>query len=177
MSKAILGGMEEWFDVVDEADRVVGREKRSVVHARNLLHRAVHILVFNGRGEVFLQMRSKKKDQCPGMWGTSAAGHLSCGEPYAEAARREFREELGIEPPPLEELFRLPPSSRTGWEHVAVYRCDCEGPFVLDPEEVDYGVWMNPGDLTKAVQSGDRAYTPSLGEVWKGWLAHSARRS
>ncbi len=169
--------MEEWFDVVDGADRVVGRERRSVVHARNLLHRAVHVLVFNDKGEVFLQMRSKNKDQCPGQWGTSAAGHLGCGEDYAEAARREFREELGLEPPPLEEIFRLSPSARTGWEHVAVYRCHCEGPFVLDPEEVDYGVWMNPRDLTKAVEARDRAYTPSLGEVWTGWLSFSEKRS
>jgi hypothetical protein len=58
-----------------------------------------------------------------------------------------------------------------------VYRCHCEGPFVLDPEEVDYGVWMNPRDLTKAVEARDRAYTPSLGEVWTGWLSFSEKRS
>jgi isopentenyl-diphosphate Delta-isomerase len=163
--------MEEWFDVVDERDEVVGRERRSVVHSRNLLHRAVHVIAFNDAGAVFLQMRSMKKDQCPGMWGTSAAGHLESGEGYAEAARREFREELGIEPPPFEELFKLPPSPQTGWEHVVVYQCRADGPFVLDPEEIDRGVWIAPEDLTRAIESGDSSYTPSLGTVWRGYLA------
>ena len=163
--------MEEWFDVVDENDAVVGREKRSVVHARNLLHRAVHVLVFDKQGRVFLQMRSKFKDQCPSLWGTSAAGHLDSGEDYAHAARREFREELGIEAPELAERFRLGPSSRTGWEHVVVYSCFCEGPFTLCEEEIERGEWWEPQALTKAVEARDRAFTPSLGEVWKGWLA------
>jgi len=170
---AILLAMEEWFDVVDENDAVVGREKRSVVHARNLLHRAVHVLAFNQRGQVFLQMRSRNKDQCPCLWGSSAAGHLDCGETYAQAARREFREELGIEAPPLTELFRLPPSASTGWEHVVVYGCRCDGPFHLNAEEIDRGEWLDPESLTVAVRSQDPAFTPSLGTVWNAFLAQS----
>ena len=37
---------EEWFDVVNARDEVVGRATRREVHARGLLHRAVHVLVF-----------------------------------------------------------------------------------------------------------------------------------
>ena len=46
---------EEFFDVVNECDEVIGRAPRREVHARDLLHRAIHVLVFNARGEVFLQ--------------------------------------------------------------------------------------------------------------------------
>ena len=45
---------EEIFDVVNERDEVIGQKPRSEVHARGLLHRAVHVLVFNARGEIFL---------------------------------------------------------------------------------------------------------------------------
>ena len=48
---------EEIFDVVNERDEVVGQAARSEVHRRKLKHRAVHVLVFNSRGEVFLQKR------------------------------------------------------------------------------------------------------------------------
>lgn len=53
---------EEWFDVVNERDEVIGRELRRTVHARGLWHRAVHVLVFDSAGRVFLQKRSMTKD-------------------------------------------------------------------------------------------------------------------
>ena len=62
---------EEIFDVVNERDEVVGRAPRSEVHARGLLHRAVHVLVFNARDELFLQKRSMSKDREPGRWGAN----------------------------------------------------------------------------------------------------------
>lgn len=58
---------DEIFDVVDESDRVVGQATRAEVHRRRLLHRAVHIVVSDGRGNVVLQKRSLAKDTCPGL--------------------------------------------------------------------------------------------------------------
>ena len=48
---------EEYFDIVDSRDHVVGRAPRREVHARALLHRAVHVLVFDSQGRIFLQKR------------------------------------------------------------------------------------------------------------------------
>ena len=44
---------EEIFDVVNERDEVIGHEPRSEVHRLGLMHRAVHVLVFNAAGQVF----------------------------------------------------------------------------------------------------------------------------
>jgi isopentenyldiphosphate isomerase len=85
---------DELFDVVDANDRVIGQEKRGVVHATGLLHRAVHILVQRGNGDIFLQKRSMEKDSHPGCWDSSSSGHLDSGEGYDKAAVRELREEL-----------------------------------------------------------------------------------
>ena len=60
---------EEIFDIVNERDEVVGQAPRKEVHARGLWHRAVHVLVFNTRGEVFLQKRSIKKRSSAGRLG------------------------------------------------------------------------------------------------------------
>ena len=60
---------EEIFDIVNERDEVVGQNTRREVHARGLWHRAVHVLVFNARGEVFLQKRSMLKDTASGQVG------------------------------------------------------------------------------------------------------------
>jgi hypothetical protein len=67
---------EERFDVVDEQDRVVGSAPRREVHARGLLHRAVHALVFDPAGRLLLQKRSATKDMYPNQWAASASGRL-----------------------------------------------------------------------------------------------------
>ena len=61
---------DEWFDVVNARDEVIGQETRRVVHATGLWHRAVHVLVFDAAGRIFLQKRSMKKKICPRGYGT-----------------------------------------------------------------------------------------------------------
>ncbi|MCX6894637.1 MAG: NUDIX domain-containing protein, partial [Verrucomicrobia bacterium] len=87
---------EEIFDIVNERDEVVGQAPRREVHARGLWHRAIHVLVFNARGEVFLQKRSLLKDTAKGLWDSSSSGHLDTGEDYDACAVRELREEIGL---------------------------------------------------------------------------------
>src|SRR6516164_8309470 len=89
---------EEIFDVVDENDHVIDRKPRNEVHRLGLMHRAVHVLVFNPCGEIFLQKRSTKKDRQPGVWDSSASGHVDSGEDYDSCAIRELGEELAFRP-------------------------------------------------------------------------------
>ena len=51
---------DELFEIVDRDNRVIGVEKRAVVHKKGLLHRAVYCLVFNTCGQLLLQRRSPK---------------------------------------------------------------------------------------------------------------------
>ena len=60
------------------------------MHAKQLRHRAVHVLVFDEKGAVFLQKRSMGKDSCPGTWDSSCSGHLDAGEDYDAAAVRDI---------------------------------------------------------------------------------------
>src|SRR3954471_12901888 len=115
---------EEIFDVVNERDEVIGQERRSEVHRLGLQHRAVHVLVFNRRGEVFLQKRSLKKDTFPGAWDSSTSGHLDQGEDYDACALRELWEEIGLKlmQPPVR-CFKIDACRETGQEFVWVYRC------------------------------------------------------
>ena len=127
---------DELFDVVDERDRVVGQATRAEVHARGLLHRAVHIFVFNSAGELLLQKRSALKDEYPACWTSSASGHLDAGEDYDTAARRELQEELGFDAP-LEYLAKLTGSPETANEFTAFYRTTSDEEPQFPPEEID----------------------------------------
>ncbi|MEN8724141.1 MAG: NUDIX domain-containing protein, partial [Lentimonas sp.] len=87
---------QELFDVVDAEDTVLRIETRSVVHREKLFHRAVHVFVFNTKGELYLQRRSMTKDTAPGKWVSSCSGHVDSGEEYDQAAPRELGEEIGL---------------------------------------------------------------------------------
>src|SRR3989338_10309111 len=87
----------EYFDVVNEKDKVIGKASRDECHKKGLLHRASHILILNSEGKILFQKRSMEKDLYPGWWIDSAAGHLDSGEGYETAAHRELKEELGID--------------------------------------------------------------------------------
>jgi len=159
---------KEIFDVVNEHDAVIDRKPRSVVHARGLRHRAVHVLVFNARGEVFLQKRSMKKDRQPGVWDSSASGHLDSGEDYDACAVRELREEIGLslmQPP--RRLFKIDACEETDAEFVWVYRCENEGPFTLHPDEIDEGGWFAPAKVTRWMNERPQEFASALMFIWR----------
>ncbi len=159
---------DEIFDVVNERDEVTGRAARREVHRLGLMHRAVHVLVFNARGEVFLQKRSLLKDRQPGVWDSSASGHLDAGEDYDACALRELREEIGLRPPqPPQRLFKLPASPETDQEHVWVYRCAADGPFQLQPEEIDRGDWFSPAEVSRWVERAPGDFAGAFRVIWR----------
>jgi len=160
-------GGEEWFDVVNDRDEVIGRELRRTVHARGLWHRAVHVLVFNRAGHVFLQKRSMLKDLSPGLWDSSCSGHLDSGEDYDAAAVRELAEEIGLTvPTPPPRWFRINACAETGWEFVWIYRLAHEGPFTLHPEEIETGAWIAPAELMTRIAARPEDYCPSFKLLW-----------
>ena len=162
---------EEVFDVVNERDEVIGRNTRREVHRLGLMHRAVHALVFNSRGEVFLQKRSMKKDNNPGVWDSSASGHLDCGEDYDACAIRELREEIGLrlESCPAR-LFKIAACVGTEQEHVWAYRCEAEGPFTLHPDEIETGGWFAPETVTRWIAEKPKNFAGAFRLVWKKYF-------
>ncbi len=158
---------EEYFDCVDEHDQVIGRESRREVHRQGLRHRAVHVLLFNKRGEVFLQKRSMSKDTFPGAWDSSASGHLDCGEDYDACAIRELKEELGWSPAlPLQRLFKLNACGETGMEFVWIYRGEAEGPFELHPEEIERGGWFSQEKVTLWLKANPEDFASAFRSIW-----------
>ena len=162
---------EEIFDVVDERDEVIGRAPRSEVHARGLLHRAVHVLVFNSRGEIFLQKRSMKKDRQPGVWDSSCSGHVDSGENYDETAIRELHEELGLKvSTPPQKLFKIDACAETDAEFVWIYRCESDGPFQLHPDEIETGDWFALEKVTSWIAERPGDFATAFVLIWGKWL-------
>ncbi|MBI5693723.1 MAG: NUDIX domain-containing protein [Verrucomicrobia bacterium] len=160
---------EEWFDVVNERDEVIRRATRRDVHTQGLWHRAVHVMVFDGEGRVFLQRRSFSKDTSPGLWDSSCSGHLDAGEDYDAAAVRELQEEIGVVTeggPPPERWFRLEACEATGWEFVWVYRLRHDGAVRVDPDEILYGEWVAPAEVSTRVTNRPEEFCSSFRLLW-----------
>ncbi|HUA66743.1 MAG TPA: NUDIX domain-containing protein [Alphaproteobacteria bacterium] len=159
---------EDIFDIVNERDEVIGRAPRSEVHARGLLHRAVHVLVFNSRGEIFLQKRSMKKDRQPGVWDSSCSGHVDSGEVYDQTAVRELGEEIGLKlSASPERLFKIDACAETDAEFVWVYKCQSDGPFQLDPDEIDAGDWFAPKRVTEWIKEKPGEFATAFMLIWR----------
>jgi isopentenyl-diphosphate Delta-isomerase len=158
---------EDIFDIVNERDEVIGSKPRSEVHAQGLLHRAVHVLVFNSRGEIFLQKRSLKKDRQPGVWDSSCSGHVDSGEQYDQTAVRELREEIGLSlSAPPERLFKIDACAETDAEFVWVYRCQNNGPFQLHPDEIETGGWFSPDQVSQWIKEKPHELATAFVFIW-----------
>ncbi len=169
---------EDIFDVVNERDEVIETKLRSVVHAQGLLHRAVHVFVFNSRGEIFLQKRSMKKDRQPGVWDSSCSGHVDSGETYDETAVRELGEELGLRLKATpEKLFKIEACEETDAEFVWVYRCQNEGPFVLHPDEIEQGGWFSREKVSRWMEERPGDFATAFVLIWKRYMAETAKNN
>lgn len=159
----------EILDVVDQADNVIGQATRFRIHAEGLKHRAVHVLVFDPKGRLYIQRRSHSKDRFPNRLDSSAAGHVDSGESYLDAANRELREELGIEAS-LREALRVEASEITDQEHVVLYDTETDQVPVPDPDEIIWGSFMSQEELDELMSRTPDDFVPAFIHLWKQYL-------
>jgi 16S rRNA (adenine1518-N6/adenine1519-N6)-dimethyltransferase len=140
LQPAVVYGSDpgELLTVVDLNDQPLCAVDRATIHRENLLHRAVHILLLNHRGELLLQKRSHRKDRFPRRWDSSAAGHVDAGESYRDCATRELKEEIGVAAA-LAKLGRVSASEATGNEFIEIFAGVHDGPFHWNQHEIETG--------------------------------------
>ena len=158
----------ELFPVVNKMDRILRQAVRSEVHGDNLRHRAVHILIFNERDELYLQQRSRCKDRHPLLWDSSAAGHVMAGEGYDEAAKRELQEELGIDVP-LKKILKLSASPKTGQEFIWLYRGQLRGNIRPNRSEIESGAFLTPIMMDGWVAARPENFAPGFLKCWRAF--------
>lgn len=167
----------EMIDIVDANDNVIGRAPRSEVHARGLRHRAVHMLILDGEGRIYLQRRAADKDVDAGLWDTSAAGHVDSGEDYLAAAQRELGEELALHEVVLRRLCELPAQLATGHEFVRVYvGCSAVEPRP-DPREIAAGGWWSVTDIVQWLAREPGVFTATFQQIFARYRQYLSRSS
>ncbi len=133
----------EVFPIVNEKDKVIGKITRKKAHQNhNIIHRAVHVLIFDNKGRLLIQKRSLTKDTAPGSWCASSSGHVGYHEDYLLGAIRETKEELGIivRPAELELLGKILVVAPWEKEMTQVYKVILSKKVSISP---------NPEEITK----------------------------
>lgn len=162
---------EELLPVIDGRGNVIGAEKRGVIHARKLLHMAVHMMVFNPAGEVLLQLRVAEKDTWPLHWDTSVGGHVMLHETFEQTLKREMIEEMGLELP-YRFVQALCPADWTGWEMIRQYVGWTDQTPQPDPQEVADWTFIPLPKLMEEIERNERPVTPSLRNFAEHLMLH-----
>ena len=134
---------QELVRIVDRDNHTIGAVRRAIMREQNLIHRAAYILVFNKKGEIFVQERTMSKDIYPGHRDLAAGGVVLAEEDYRQAAIRELEEELGIQAPLVRHFDQyFEDEHNRVWGRI--FSCRHDGPFRLQEEEVAGGAFMAP---------------------------------
>ena len=156
-----MDNLKELFPVVDEMGNITGCITRGEAHSgTKVLHPVVHLHVFNGKGELFLQKRPEWKDIQPGKWDTAVGGHIDFGENVAAALKREAREELGITDFTPEEMGHYVFESKREKELVYVNRITYNGDIRPSDSELDGGRFWTREEIIDNI--GKQVFTPNF---------------
>jgi len=163
---------DEIVQIVDEQNQEVAHVPRRVMREGCLIHRACYILVFNRQREIFVQKRTMSKDIYPGYLDVATGGVVLAGESYELSAKRELAEELGVRKASLRRHFDFYHEAVNNRVWGRVFSCLAEGPFVLQPEEVEDGFFLGM-DAVQSLATSEK-FTPDGLMVLKRFMADHA---
>ncbi len=168
---------DEQLEIVNEKGEVVGLASRSVIHGDpSLMHRVVHVLVFDSMGRLLLQKRSINKDVAPGRWDTSVGGHVAVGEELSLSAGREMEEELGITGCELEYLYTYIHTNPYETELVTTFRCMYSGDVLyFNRAEIDEVKFWSMDEIRGAM--GREILSDNFEHEFRTYLSRQTRRT
>lgn len=162
-----MTGAIEYFDVVDTNDVPTGeRTVKAEAHAGNIIHRCVAVYVFDKQGNLYVQSHHS------GMLDHTVGGHVSAGEDYKIAARRETEEEIGLFDCELKVVYEgldspevFNPAKQQSRQHhmFGIFEAypDESWSFVAN-DEVSEIVAMPLRDIVNGMQRNPTRYTPGF---------------
>jgi len=150
---------DEYLDLVDENDQVVGRKLRADIYAEGLLNfRVVNVFLKNSKGQLWIPRRTASKAIAPLALDFSASGHVSSGETYEEAFAKEVAEELNIDVSivPHKELEYLNP--KDGFLlFMKVFEIQSDETPGYNPDDFTEAFWLTPQEIVDRIHAGDKA--------------------
>ena len=161
----------ELVDVVDENDNVIGVVERTPEwnKTRPTICRVVNVIVWNSKGEMVVQQRSKNKSMGALLFDTSVGGLVTSGLTYEEAAKKEMEEELGIDATLkfVDKFTYIDPETGKVRGHHHVFECVSDGPYENWQEEAERLEFMTKEEIDTYIKRFPYLFTKGFKEVYK----------
>jgi len=156
---------------VTKDDSVIGSVERSKAHLDQVRHRSGMIFLTRFDGKILLQRRSPSNKIFPNCWDSSSSFHVTFGESYEQAARRELNEETGVSVP-LNYLGKFLYHVHPENEIVAVFSCRGDDPVRIDRAESSEASFYTRDEVSAIAESA--AAAPWLGKGWRIFIDSTA---
>lgn len=159
---------EERAIIVDTEDNVLEYRERSKVGTFDL-HRIVAVWIVNDKQEVLIAQRALTMKNQPGLWGPAGAGTVAEGEEYAETAKRELAEEIGLTGIKLVEAGKFSTDKAFGECRMCmVFTGVYTGSLTvlnLQKEEVAAVKWVGMTELSQDIERKPQNYVINMKQV------------
>lgn len=149
--------------LVDQEDNAIGTMEKLEAHQKGVLHRAFSILLFNSKGEILLQKRSRLKYHSSSLWTNTCCSHPLPSETMEEATRRKLKQEMGID---LRPEFAYKFTYKANLDKGLVeHECDhvfigtFDGTPEINPEEVEDWKFSEINSLRDDIRKNPGSYT------------------
>jgi isopentenyl-diphosphate delta-isomerase len=167
----VVSSESEPLILVNSSDAEIGYADKSAAHdGAGMLHRAFSLFVFNTDGHLLLQQRASDKRLWPEFWSNSCCSHPRRGESMDQAIHRRLEQELGLTAQ-LEYAYKFEYTATfgdIGTEHELcwVYTGRTDRQPVINTTEIMDWRWLDPTELTAAIEASPGSYTPWLKMEW-----------
>ena len=151
----------EYWDIYDDernkTGKIIARSDNKLLK-ENENHIAMHVAIFNSKGEMLLQRRSLDKIDDPGKWDFSSRGSILKDETSQDGAHRETLEELGIN----YDFSNIEPMFTKKYPNVFddyyIVKIDVDiNDIVLQKEELDAVMWGNLDEIIDLINNNQFA--------------------
>ena len=147
-------GAELW-DLLDEDGMPVGATHvRGEKLPHGAYHRVVEIFTMNSKGELLITKRAPEKKPYPNMWDITG-GAVVAGEDSLDAARRELREETGIEVANRELNLILTHKGNSAFVDIYIAHKDIPAEkLTMQPGETSAAKWVKLSEFERMIGDG-----------------------
>lgn len=150
---------DEYLDLVNEKDEVIGKKLRSEVYTEGLSNfRVVNVFLKNPEGKLWIPRRTATKRIFPLCLDVSMGGHVESGEGYDAGFKRELSEELNLDADKIEwkVLGNLTPTEHNVSAYMRVYEIETDSAPNFNPDDFTEYFWLSPTELFERIAQGDK---------------------
>lgn len=159
---ALMAADKPLISIVDKNDKVVSSCLRGTPLKPGRFPMIAAVLLFNSKGNLIMQKIAAHK-RWGGLWTYSAAGHVDAGETYKIAAKRELKEEIGIEANIKREVANFPvirEGRQIAFHHV--FEAHSDDIIVPDEREVAEIREISLADLKREIKQNPEQFFDAL---------------